>query len=63
MASLQPGKLKSEGMKEGFVITQVNNKPVNSVQELENIIKDIKGGVYIEGIYPDGIVAYYAFGI
>ncbi|MBN2272756.1 MAG: Do family serine endopeptidase [Bacteroidales bacterium] len=63
VAGLQDGKLKSEGVKEGFIITQVNNKPVYSVTELNRIIKSVKGGVYIEGIYPNGMVAYYAFGL
>jgi len=63
IAELQTGKLKSEGVKEGFIITQVNNKPVYTVTELDKIIKSVKGGVYIEGIYPNGVVAYYAFGL
>jgi serine protease Do len=60
---LQEGKLKAAGIKPGFIITQVNNKPIVSVEEFEKIIKTIKGGVYIEGVYPDGSVAYYAFGL
>ena len=63
VTELQEGKLKSEGVKPGFVITQVNNKPVNSVEELEKIFKTLKGGVYIEGVYQKGVVAYYAFGL
>jgi len=63
VAELQTGKLRSEGVRENFIITQVNNKPVYSVTELDKIIKSVKGGVYIEGIYPDGVVAYYAFGL
>jgi len=63
VTELQTGKLKSEGVKEGFIITQVNNKPVYSVSELEKLINSTKGGIYIEGMYPDGIVAYYAFGL
>lgn len=63
VTELQTGKLKAEGIKEGFIITQVNNKPVYSVPELEKIVNSIKGGVYIEGMYPDGVVAYYAFGL
>ena len=63
VADLQTGKLRSEGVRENFIITQVNNKPVYSVTELDKIIKSVKGGVYIEGIYPDGVVAYYAFGL
>ena len=63
VTELQTGKLKSEGVKEGFIITQVNSKPVYSVSELEKFINSTKGGVYIEGLYPDGVVAYYAFGL
>jgi serine protease Do len=63
VAELQNGKLMSEGVKEGFIIIQVNNKPVYSVAEFDKIVKSLKGGVYIEGIYPDGVVAYYAFGM
>jgi len=60
---LLEGKLKAEGVKPGFIITTVNNKPVYSVAELDKIFKTIKGGVYIEGIYQNGSVAYYAFGL
>ncbi len=63
VAELHPGKLKSEGVKEGFVVTQINNKPVTSVDELEKIIKGIEGGVYIEGKYSKTVTAYYAFGL
>jgi serine protease Do len=63
VTELQEGKLKAEGVKPGFVITQVNNKPVYSVDELEKLFKTLKGGVYIEGVYQNGVVAYYAFGL
>jgi serine protease Do len=63
VTGLQAGKLKSEGVREGFVILKVNNKPVYSVAEFDTIIKSFKGGVYIEGVYPDGTVSYYAFGL
>jgi S1-C subfamily serine protease len=63
VTELQEGKLKDEGIKPGFVITQVNNTPINSVAALEKLFKSIKGGVYIEGVYQNGMVAYYAFGL
>jgi serine protease Do len=63
VTELQDGKLKSEGVKPGFIITQVNNTPVRSVSELERLFNSLKGGVYIEGVYPNGVVAYYAFGL
>jgi serine protease Do len=63
VTELQEGKLKAEGVKPGFVILQVNNKPIYSVDELEKLFKTLKGGVYIEGVYQNGVVAYYAFGL
>lgn len=60
---LAAGKLRAEGVKEGFIIVRVNNKPVNNVNEIKKILEETKGGVYIEGIYPDGVIAYYAFGL
>ncbi len=63
VAELRPGKLRSEGVKEGFIITQVNNKPVYSIVDLEKLLKGTSGGVFIEGIYPNGVVQYYAFGL
>lgn len=63
IAQLQEGKLKEEGVKPGFVITQVNNTPIDSVETLEKLFKSLKGGVYIEGVYQNGMVAYYAFGL
>jgi len=59
---LQNGKLRSNGIREGFIILKVNNELVKSTSDLERIISDIKGGIYIEGVYPNGITAYYAFG-
>jgi len=60
---LKAGKLRAEGVKEGFIITQVNNKPIYNVDELDKIVKNTRGGIYIEGIYPNGIIHYYAFGL
>ena len=63
VTSLLAGKLLKAGVREGFIITQINNKPVNTVEDIKNVLGGIKGGVYIEGIYPDGMIAYYAFGL
>jgi len=63
ITELQEGKLKASGVKPGFIITQINNKPVSSVDELNRILNSIRGGVYLEGVYQNGSVAYYAFGL
>ena len=63
VAELSAGKLRAEGVREGFIITRVNNKSVTTVEEIKKILESSKGGIYIEGIYPNGVVAYYAFGL
>ncbi len=62
---LNDGVLKKQtDMREGFIITSVNNKKVRSAEELKDELKDYKGGVMLSGVYEDfpGDV-YYAFGL
>ena len=63
IAELGNGKFKDAGIKRGFIITQVNKNTVSEVDELTSIIKKSRGGILVEGIYPNGEVAYYVFGI
>ncbi len=60
---LTSGKLKEAGLRKGFVITHVNKHSVNSVEEIKEIVKNIRGGVLVEGKYPNGEDAYYVFGL
>ncbi len=63
ITALADGKFKQAGIKEGFIITSVNRHPMRSADELKTILSNSKGGIYIEGVYPNGKSAYYAFGI
>lgn len=63
ITALADGKFKQAGIKEGFIITSVNRRPMRSADELKAILSNSKGGIYIEGVYPNGKSAYYAFGI
>lgn len=60
VTDVRSGKFRSAGIREGYIVTQINNQSVNSVQDIQNILEKSDGGVYIEGIYPDGLIAYYA---
>lgn len=62
---LFPGKLRqSTDMREGFIITKVDGKPVKSVEDLNKALEGKEGGVMVEGVYPDYPgVYYYAFGM
>ncbi|MGE5448240.1 MAG: Do family serine endopeptidase [Bacteroidales bacterium] len=63
ITELKDGKFKEAGIKEGFIVMQVNKNPVSEVNELSQIIKNSRGGILVEGIYPNGEVAYYVFGV
>ncbi len=51
-------------MREGFVITHLDGKPIRSVEELEKLLANKTGGVMLEGVYEDAPGRYYyAFGL
>jgi len=60
---LKDGLLSNAGLKKGFIITQVDKKPVRSVDELMSLLQNKEGGILIEGVYPNGMRAYYGFGL
>ena len=62
ITKLDKGKLKTLGLKEGFIITHVNKKPINEVKDFRREISNAKGGILVEGIYPNGEPAYFVFG-
>jgi len=61
--SVKQGKFMKVGIREGFILTSVNKKPVGSVKDIESILNDSEGGVIIEGVDHNGIHSYYAFGM
>jgi Do/DeqQ family serine protease len=61
--TLNKGKLKDAGLKEGFIITNVNKKQIYEVNDLKREIGNARGGILVEGIYPDGELAYFVFGV
>jgi Do/DeqQ family serine protease len=62
ITDLSNGKFKDAGIKKGFIITQVNKNAVSDVDDLKRLVKNSRGGILVEGIYPNGEVAYYVFG-
>jgi serine protease Do len=63
ITKLTSGKLRNAGIKEGFIITSIDKKRINSLEDLKNALDDKKGGVLIEGVYPNGLRAWYGLGI
>lgn len=63
ISKLGAGKLLSAGMKEGFIITSVDKKKISNTDDIKTALENKKGGVLIEGVYPNGMRAYYGFGL
>lgn len=57
------GKMRSVGIREGFIITKINQTPVKNVKEFTNTLSSLKGGVLIEGFYENGKREFYGFGV
>lgn len=66
VAGLKNGAFKDAGIKEGFVITDINGRSVNSSDDVEQIYNQIMKSedddkvMFITGIYPTGRKYYYA---
>ena len=65
VTKLYNGKLKKNtNIREGFVITAVNNKEVSTIDTFIEAVEAQQGGIMLEGKYAgDPTYYYYAFGI
>jgi len=64
VASIGNGKLSAIGVEKGFIITKLDHQDITSADDIQKILDNKSGGgVLLEGVYPNGMKAYYAFGI
>jgi S1-C subfamily serine protease len=63
ITSLANGKLKNAGISAGFILLSVDRKPLRTTQDLREMLTNRQGGVLIEGLYPNGLRAYYGIGL
>ena len=63
VAQLNEGALREVGIRRGFIITKIDHQKIKSPSDVRNILDEKSGGVLVEGVYPNGIPAYYAFGM
>lgn len=63
ITELYPGKLMKAGVHEGYIILYINKQKIKSVDDIETVLKNATGGVFLKGIYPNGLIEYYAFGV
>jgi S1-C subfamily serine protease len=63
ITELSDGKWRRAGIKNGFIITSVDKRPVRNVNDLRDVLRGKEGGgILISGVYPDGEEAYYGLG-
>ncbi len=61
--SLQNKKWAEANIKEGFIVTKIDRKPIHTPDDLTASLKSAKGeGLLIEGVYPNGEKSYYGIG-
>jgi Do/DeqQ family serine protease len=58
---LHDGQFKASGMPEGFIITRINRANVSDVQDVKDYIQQIDGGVFIEGVLPNGRYEFFTY--
>lgn len=63
ISKLEQGKLSGASIREGFIITSVDKKKINGLKDIKDVLENKSGGVLIEGVYPNGVRAYYALGL
>jgi len=64
VSKLVDGKLKNAGIKKGYIIISINDKPISSENDIRKALSEIEDeGVFISGIYPNGMHKYYAFSL
>jgi Do/DeqQ family serine protease len=58
------GALREQGVRKGYIIARINRIAVGTPQDVERILEQSTGDVaLLEGVYPNGMRAYYAFGV
>lgn len=66
VTGVKDGKFKDAGIKDGFIILDINNSRTTSKEDIEKIYKEIVKSndsdkvMFITGIYPTGKKVYYA---
>lgn len=64
ISELSSGKWRDVRMKQGFIITGIDNEEIRNLRDLENYFKRPRAdGILIEGVYPDGSKAHYGLGL
>jgi len=63
VVKINSGKMKEAGVPKGFIIRQVNDEPMKTVEDLQDIVKETSTSsepvLIIKGIFPTGKKGYF----
>lgn len=57
------GPLAKSGVKEGYIVTKVNDVSISSIEDFKQTVSKVEGGLFLTGVYPNGRVVYYAINL
>jgi serine protease Do len=60
---LENGLLRNSGIRDGFIVVAIDKQIIHSTKELQDGLTSQKGGILLEGVYPNGQRAYYGIGL
>ncbi len=63
IAEIKNGVLKSKGIEKGLIVTHLNKERIQSVSDIKRVVQQVRGGLLIEGVYPNGVQVYYGIGL
>jgi Do/DeqQ family serine protease len=61
ISGIRQGRIASMGIQEGFIITSLNRKSYEKVEELIKALESVRGQVVIEGIFANGGRGVFSF--
>lgn len=61
ISNIRQGRIASMGIQEGFVITSLNRKNYDKVEDLIKALETVRGQVVIEGIFANGGRGVFSF--
>ena len=63
VTAVNGGKFRASGIREGFIITRIDQSVIAAPADVEKALNGKRGGVLVEGVYPNGMKAYYGLGL
>ena len=57
--NIKSGKWADAGIKDGYIITSIDKREINTINDLMASLANQSGGILIGGVYPDGEEVYY----